>query len=299
MKSKKTVEIAIILFIIAIFLLVACEIPKAEKEYPQETKEFQTETPIPDQQVVSADNDVPGIDSGKSVKNFDNALIVFTFDDGNKSDYVFAYSILRKFGIKGTSYINPYNPDHNVKNKLSWEQIKEMYAYGWDFEDHTYSHIDLTKSTSKQITQSIEKVDRAFTENGLKIPVAFAYPYGKFDRAAIDIIKQYRKQARLAFYSDSFVELNHMDPYQIPCVSADMQTEKRLMEKEKLIDKACEENAVIVFRVHCMYRNALDDMGKEVVQTSSKLFEKLVKYCVEKGCEFTTMDGLIGIYSNS
>ena len=230
------------------------------------------------------------------VETFDKALIVFTFDDGNESDYELAFPILREYGINGTSYINPYNADHNVEHKLSWNQIKEMHSAGWDFEDHTYSHINLTESTSDQIEQSMKQVNDVFTANGLNIPVAIAYPYGKFDQKAIDIIKQYREQGRLAYYTAVFVDFSKLNLYEIPCVSADMRTEKRLKEKEKLVDKACFEGGIIVFRVHCLYKEEVDDMGKEVVQTSSKLFKKLVEYCFKNGCTFTTMDKLIKMF---
>lgn len=225
-------------------------------------------------------------------EKLNSALIIFTFDDGNESDYALAYPILKTYGIKGTSYIAPYFPDHHVKFKLSWNQIKEMSEDGWDFQDHTYSHINMAKSTAEQIRQSMEQVNEAFTANGLKTPVALAYPYGKLGQDTINIVQNYREQARLAYYSDDFVDLSSVDIYQIPCVSADMRTEKRLKEKERLVDKACSENGVIVFRVHCLYRDKVDDMGEEVVQTSSKLFEKLVSYCVEKGCAFTTINNL-------
>ena len=168
-----------------------------------------------------------------------------------------------------------------------------MYASGWDFGDHTYAHINLRRAKPDQIRLSMEMVNEAFKHNGLAIPKVLAYPYGSFDQDAVDVVKQYREQARLAFYQDDFVDLKNTDPYKIPSVSADMRSKKRLEGKEKLVDKACEENGVIVFRVHCMYAEKVNDMGKEVVQTSSKLFEQLVEYCVKKGCAFTTMDGLL------
>ena len=300
MKIKKIIGLsAISLCIIVLIIFVIqgvhntninnnTDINKSGNEF-QRSKEFQSETAGPKQQ---------NTDANTSKTNYKNALIIFTFDDGNQSDYTLAYPILKKYGINGTSYINANNADHHVKHKLSWDEIKKMYAAGWDFEDHTYSHINLTKSAPEQIRESLEKTNEAFIRNGLKIPEAFAYPYGKFDQKSIDIIKKYRKQARLAFYTDNFVDLRKTDPYQITSVSADMQTEKRLKGKEKLVDKACLEKAIIVFRVHCIYRNKLNDMGNEVVQTNSKVFAKLVDYCVKKDCSFTTMDGLIKMSSN-
>lgn len=304
MSLKKIAGAALLLTsVLLILLFAAYGTPDAKGNGAAEQLQ-ETNSPAPNNPSETYDEADQAINVGNAVitenaaVKSDGALIVFTFDDGNVSDYSLAFPILTEYGITGTSYINPYDPDHETVNKLSWSQIREMYAQGWDFEDHTYSHINLTKSTPEQIKQSMEQVNAAFLENGLKPPVAFAYPYGKFDQDAVAIVRQYRSQARLAYYRDDFVDLKSADFYQIPCVSADMQTEKRLKEKENLVDKACSKNGVIVFRVHCLYRNALDDMGVEVVQTSSALFEELVRYCVNKGCSFTTMDKLVDDYAN-
>lgn len=299
MKPLQFVKVAILLLVVAAFIInVGSDYQMQGASEPTPNNNSQDTVYDPSNPVLNAQRELSPY-SEASIANSqvptekrDSALIIFTFDDGNESDYVLAYPILKKHGIKGTSYISPYFPDHQAKRKLSWNQIKEMAAYGWDFEDHTYSHINMAKSTPEQIRKSMEQVNKAFVANGLKAPVALAYPYGKFSQDAINVVKEYRAQARLAYYSDDFVDLSSVDRYQIPCVSADMRTEKRLKEKERLVDKACSENGIIVFRVHCLYKNEVDDMGKEVVQTSSKLFEQLVSYCVEKGCTFTTMSKL-------
>jgi peptidoglycan/xylan/chitin deacetylase (PgdA/CDA1 family) len=240
-----------------------------------------------------------GIETEQANLTLDRALIVFTFDDGNESDYLLAFPILQKYGIAGTSFINPYNPDHNVKTKLSWAEIKQMYAAGWDFEDHTYTHIALAESTASEIKLSAEMVDSAFLRNGLPVPDTLAYPYGNYNQSVIDVITQYRKQARLALYADDFADLNNIKPYEIPSVSADMQTEKSLSEKQQIVDKACEQHAVIIFMFHCLYNNEKNDMGSQPVQTSSVLFARLVDYCAAKGCKFMTMNELLKLYTGS
>ena len=233
----------------------------------------------------------------KSDVKLNSALVIFTFDDGNESDYLLAYPILQKYGIAGTSFINPYNSDNYIKNKLSWNEIKQMRENGWEFQDHTYTHIPLAGSTATQIQRSMEMVNYSFERQGLPIPDTIAYPYGDVSQSVIDIVKQYRKQARLAAATDAVVNLRHIDPYQLQCVSADMRLPGDLKDLEKLIDWACAEKVVVVFRTHCLYQNSLNDMGKQPDQADSKLFVRLVDYCVQKGCEFTTMDGLLNLYT--
>lgn len=225
------------------------------------------------------------------------AIIAFTFDDGYKSDYELAYPLLKKYGIKGTSYIIGKYPDNATPDTLTWAQIKEMYDYGWDFGCHTYSHVNLTKLDNDQIDEEMEKENAAFRNNGLPIPDICAFPYGAYNQQVIDALKPWRKQIRKAFYEEKFVDLQTIDTYAIDCISAEMQAEGRLHSRQKLVDKACEEKAVIVFRVHCMYREKKDDMGRWPVQTNFKMFEQFVDYCVQKGCTFVTMDELMDMYS--
>lgn len=51
------------------------------------------------------------------------------------------------------------------------------------------------------------------------------------------------------------------------------------------------------FGCHSLYKSKVNDMGKWSVQTDSRLFAKLVKYCVKKGCKFITMTDLMKMYS--
>jgi peptidoglycan/xylan/chitin deacetylase (PgdA/CDA1 family) len=229
----------------------------------------------------------------------DQALIAFTFDDGYASDYYLAYPILKKYGIRGTSYIIPEYQDDKVPNTLTWQQIEEMSADGWEFGCHTYAHSQLLKLTTEEIQESMEKVNKAFEKHGMKSPELHAFPYGKYDQHAIDAMKPYRKQMRKAYYDDKIITPPITNQYQIDSISADMQGRKRLESREKLVDKACREKAIIVFRVHCMYKVKKNDMGIWPVQTDSRLFAELVDYCVAKGCRFVTMEDLLRMYPSN
>ncbi len=225
------------------------------------------------------------------------AIIAFTFDDGYISDYELAFPILKDYGIRGTSYIIPKYQDEETPYALSWDQIKEMSDYGWAFGCHTYAHTDLQKMTPQEIQKSMEKVDAAFTRQGLDPPKIHAFPFGSYNQQAIDAMKLYRIQMRKAFYETKLIDLSNVDPYQIDSVSADMRSEKRLKEHEDVVDKACNENAVVVFRCHSLYKSEVNDMGEWPVQTDSRLFKRLVEYCVVKGCRFVTMTQLMELYS--
>lgn len=226
----------------------------------------------------------------------ENAIIIFTFDDGYVSDYELAYPILKKYGIRGTSYIIPKYLDNGTPYALTWDKVKEMKEYGWIFGCHTYKHSDLKKLSNKEIAKSMEQVNEAFIKQGLEPPKLHAFPFGHYNDRVIEAIKPYRTQMRTAFYSIKFVDFNK-GPYEIDCIKADMTTRKQLRKMEQAVDKAFEEKAVVVFRCHCLYKENVDDMGDWPVQTDSRLFDEFVQYCVDKGCTFATMNDLAEMFA--
>jgi peptidoglycan/xylan/chitin deacetylase (PgdA/CDA1 family) len=284
MKTKKTIMIAaqLALLLLIIFFAVSDSAKQQREAEPSPAAAGVVE--IPDFE-ESAEPEPAG------------AVIAFTFDDGYASDYELAYPILKKYGIRGTSYIIPLYQDTNRAHALTWDEIREMSSYGWVFGCHTYAHTNVADMTPDEIVQSMKAVNAAFEKQGLPVPVIHAFPYGKYDEQAIDAMKPFRLQMREAFYETKFIDLSNVDPYEIDSCSADMRTEKRLLEHEAVVDKACSTGGVIVFRCHCLYREKPGDMGDWPVQTDSRLFGKLVEYCVKKGCRFVTMTELINMYS--
>jgi peptidoglycan/xylan/chitin deacetylase (PgdA/CDA1 family) len=282
------------LLVLLFIILSSCALPVSEG--PQTAATTPSLTPLPVSSPSPTPSLAPPSPSPEPTKP-DTAVIIFTFDDGPESDYLLAYPILKEYGIKGTSYIVTSFTDESLTGKLTWDQIKEMSAYGWAFGDHTVEHRRLTEMSDDEIKESMEAVNRSFTDQGFALPAIMAYPYGAYDQRVIAGIAPYRAQARLAEYEKKFVDLDTVSSYAIDSISADMRKNSQLEKVEKLVDKACEENAVIVFRVHTLYREEPYDtvpINKKILsgcapQTDSKLFEQLVKYCVDKGCAFMTM----------
>jgi len=87
--------------------------------------------------------------------------IVLTFDDGYLDNYVYVYPILKKYGLKGTIFVNPEFVDtidtesrqkyneigfdrnniNNILGFLNWNEITEMDNSGViDIQNHTMSH---------------------------------------------------------------------------------------------------------------------------------------------------------------
>jgi peptidoglycan/xylan/chitin deacetylase (PgdA/CDA1 family) len=112
--------------------------------------------------------------------------VVINLDDGYRSAYEIAYPILKKKGFKAGLFI--YTDFIGASSDaLTWEQLREMTAHGFEVGSHSLSHCDLTKKlegesedgyterTRREVFLSKQIIDKKLDQN----TTYFAYPYGK------------------------------------------------------------------------------------------------------------------------
>lgn len=158
--------------------------------------------------------------------------VIITIDDGYRSAYSIAYPILKKYGFKANFFI--YTDYVGVsKSAITWDQLREMKADGFEVGSHTVSHCDLTKRTlvdhdqdylariKKELVESKKIIDKELKQN----TVSIAYPYGRYNVAVLNLCEQagYKigvssKRGGNAFFTDTLV----LDRNQI--LKSDMQT---------------------------------------------------------------------------
>jgi peptidoglycan/xylan/chitin deacetylase (PgdA/CDA1 family) len=148
----------------------------------------------------------------KYLKGKNNLLI--TFDDGFKSNYIFAKTILKKLKIKGVFFIvSDLINSNNHKNKLiiknifpekkllnsfkfnamSWNDLRKLEEMGHIIGCHTKSHLRLSdiKSLPDLKDQIITPI-KVFKKNKIQKPIFFAYSFGdfsSFNKKCFDIAK--------------------------------------------------------------------------------------------------------------
>lgn len=112
---------------------------------------------------------------------------LITFDDGYVDNYTAAFPILDKYGFTATVFmITSYI---NADGYMSWQQLKELTAKGWEIESHTANHPYLTKVNTSTLLSELSS-SKALLEKELGRSVKFfAYPYGELNDNVVQALK--------------------------------------------------------------------------------------------------------------
>jgi peptidoglycan/xylan/chitin deacetylase (PgdA/CDA1 family) len=191
--------------------------------------------------------------------------VILSFDDGYEEDYKVVYPFLKRKGIKATSFL--VTNDVGKNGYISWENVREMVKYGWEFGCHTDKHLPLDKVSKEEIEREIFISKNEFWRRSLPVPEYFAYPFCIRNNSIIDIVKKYFKGARGGSTSEG---------HNYDIVSYGLHGKHD-------IKKIVKENDVIFLHTHDVSDNHRG-FGLEVEK-----FKEIINYLVEQNCQFITM----------
>ena len=121
----------------------------------------------------------------KSQKPLPRNLVVITFDDGYKDNYLYAFPSLKANNLSATIFLIT---DHiGQENYLNWSEIKEMVNHQIEIGAHTKSHPWLPGLEDKKELEKEILAPKKIIEAELRRPVKFfCYPIGGVN----DLVKQ-------------------------------------------------------------------------------------------------------------
>ncbi len=130
--------------------------------------------------------------------------VVLTFDDGYRAFRQHAYPVLRELGFAATLFV--YTDYVGAgRNAMSWDDLRQLVAEGFDVQAHSKSHGDLKRAPGEAEAQHLRRLHQELVEpletfqrqlgRGSRI---LAYPYGSWDE---EVVARAREAGYIAGFS--------------------------------------------------------------------------------------------------
>lgn len=156
----------------------------------------------------------------KDKKKLPEKSVLITFDNSSKSNYVYAYPILKKYKMHAVSFavtskltdqVQKFDPkDIQRLSKAELEKMKDVFEFG----SHTNDLHKVTGDTPALIKTAKEDVKKDISQS-MKILQTnyFSYPFGKYNKESVEALKELK--VSLAFTNSQGYATQNSKPLEI------------------------------------------------------------------------------------
>jgi peptidoglycan/xylan/chitin deacetylase (PgdA/CDA1 family) len=114
--------------------------------------------------------------------------VVVSFDDGYRSQYVYARPELRKLGWPGVLSVIAGRLDQ-PDAELNPAMVQRMINDGWELDSHTINHVDVSQASGSQLQDEVAGSRKMLQERFHQPVNFFCYPSGRYDGQAIQAVR--------------------------------------------------------------------------------------------------------------
>src|SRR6476661_8934517 len=95
-------------------------------------------------------------------------LVVMTFDDASKSHFTVARPLLLKYRFGATFFVTEgWDFATNKRDYMSWDEIKQLHADGFEIGNHTIDHKGVTDKTLRDLPAQVKAINARCKEHGI------------------------------------------------------------------------------------------------------------------------------------
>ncbi|MGC1932245.1 MAG: polysaccharide deacetylase family protein [Candidatus Nitrosopolaris sp.] len=125
-----------------------------------------------------------------------NKVVMINFDDGRKSQLIYAKPILDKYGFKASFFLICGRVG-TQPSWMNWQDIAELKKDGMDIESHTMTHANLNKLSANALNYEIGGSKQCFAKHGYNTTI-FGYPFnlGSDKPTVVNLVAKYYNMGR-------------------------------------------------------------------------------------------------------
>jgi len=161
-------------------------------------------------------------------------IMVVTFDDAYASILRSGLPVLESLGVPGTVFVPTdaanaaaqmnwselaqwASGEHEDELRcMSWDELRELSAQGWEIGSHTCSHPHLTQISNAEAAEEL-RLSRALCEERLQRPCeALAYPFGSYDGKVMNLAAEAGYRAAVTLDERLAAPLRGRGPFEVP-----------------------------------------------------------------------------------
>ena len=215
----------------------------------------------------------------------DPGTVVLTFDDSVANHATFVAPLLKKYGFGATFFITEgFGFAKDKKHFLTWEQIKQLHADGFEIGNHTRRHASVARQKTEALEADIIYIEKQCEKHGLPRPISFCYPGYTTSKACVKIL---RKRGYLFARTGGAraYDPDKDDPLLMP-QAFDGKPKSTLAQFKEAVAKAGNG------RIAVMTFHGVPDVKHPWVNTDPKKFEAYMKHLKATGCRVIALRDL-------
>ena len=224
------------------------------------------------------------------------AKLVFTFDDGIRTQYDLVRPLFKEHGLTGTFFVpgdrarqcwdKALRRDHR-EGPLRWDEIRELHADGFEVGNHTLTHPNMLHVGHLRRRAEVQDLDAALVSHGIPASSTFCYPGYSTSDAVCKVVRDLGfKFARTGYGLHGSQEIGRPENrksilYYVPDRTDPMSVNSTgIFEDDYTVDhfiydiEGTPEGAVAVFAAHGF-----------AYPPRWNNFKEMVKYVVDNGHE--------------
>ncbi len=147
-------------------------------------------------------------------RDLGDRTVGITVDDAFLSFYEIAWPRLKRARLPVTLFVSTDAVDRDLRDYMSWDQIRELRVTGVTIGAHTASHLRMPLASANEIRREMDKSLARFEAELGERPTLFSYPYGEMSAAARQVVSEYGFKA--AFGHQSGAMHASSDRYSLP-----------------------------------------------------------------------------------